>query len=118
MTKKLPGSECSGAVGSSRLHSSLQTIKVMEGEKMIRKIGIEPTLTQVRDFLTTKGYTVENLNMGDRSVRNPDQYDAYIVTGMNKDFLGMQDTSTRSPVIDATGMTAEQVYQQLESRLR
>jgi len=43
-----------------------------------------------------------------------EDYDAIVVTGMNNDFLGLQDTATGAPVIDATGMTPEEIHEQIQ----
>jgi hypothetical protein len=84
---------------------------------MNKRIAIEPKLTPVKELLTNKGYTVDSINFGEFTNKSTDKYDAYIITGMDKNFLGVNDTSTRAVVIDATGLTAEQVYHELQMRL-
>lgn len=75
------------------------------------KIGVEDTLGQVKQYLTEKGYEVKSLK------ENPESYDAIVVSGQDKNFLGMHDTATKVPVIDAKGMTSEQVYDRLKVSL-
>jgi len=82
-----------------------------------RIIGVEENLTPVKDYLTSKGYSVESININKEFTENMQKYDALVVRGMNNNFLGISDTNTKAVVIDAKGMTAEQVYNELESRL-
>lgn len=84
---------------------------------MKHRIGIEPNLTQVKDLLSSKGYQVESVDTkNDTSVLSK-KFDAIVVTGMNTNFLGINDTSTKAVVINAEGMTANEVYEELQSRL-
>ena len=84
---------------------------------MDRTIAVERDLTPVMQYLSERGFKVESIDFG-KEYSNIDKYDALIITGMNKDFLGMQDSVSKIPVIDARGMTAEQVYEQLNSSLQ
>jgi len=84
----------------------------------MRKVAVERDLKPVSDFLTGKGYEVDSVSLNNVFTREMEKYDAVVVRGMNKDFLGVQDTNTSAVVINAKGMTAEQVYQAIESRLR
>lgn len=83
---------------------------------MNQKVAIEPGLTPVRDYLSNKGYRVETVDFSKEHTKQMDKYDAFIVTGMNNNFLGVNDTNTRAVVIDASGMTAEQVFHELQLR--
>ncbi|MDI6707187.1 MAG: YkuS family protein [Bacillota bacterium] len=78
---------------------------------MSQKIGVEDTLGQVKQYLTEKGYEVKSLR------DNPKSYDAIVVSGQDEDFMGIQDTMTKVPVIDARGLTSEQVYDRLKMSL-
>lgn len=85
---------------------------------MNRTIAVEHNLTPVMEYLSEKGYKVEGIDLSSEYSKNIDKYDAVVVTGMNKDFLGVQDTVSKIPVIEAKGLTAEQVYNQLTSSLQ
>lgn len=85
---------------------------------MNRTIAVERNLTPVIQYLSEKGCKVESIDLGSEYSKNIDKYDALIVTGMNKDFLGVHDIVSRIPVIDAKGMTAEQVYSQLMNSIQ
>jgi hypothetical protein len=82
-----------------------------------RIIGIEENLTPVKEYLADKGYSVESVDISKEFTNKMEKYDALVVRGMNNNFLGINDTNTKAVVIDAKGMTAEQVYNELESRL-
>ncbi|EPR13838.1 YkuS family protein [Ruminiclostridium papyrosolvens] len=82
---------------------------------MNQKIAIEPNLTPIKDYLTKKGYNVENMDYGQGATKN--NFDAIIVAGVETNIMGIQDTSSKAIVINADGMTEEQVYQELQSRL-
>lgn len=84
---------------------------------MNHKIAVEESLTQVKDFLALKGYSVDSINLGREYTRSLDEYDAVVVTGMNENFLGIEDTNTNATVINAKGQTAEQIYSQIEKNL-
>jgi hypothetical protein len=44
--------------------------------------------------------------------------DCCVVTGGDSNVMGMQDTFTKGSVIEASGLSAEEVCQQVESRLQ
>lgn len=85
---------------------------------MKKTIAVENNLTPVIEYLSGKGYKVDSIDIGGEYSKSIDKYDAVVVTGMNKDFLGVQDTVSRIPVIDARGLSAEQIYDRLNSRLQ
>ncbi len=80
------------------------------------KIAVENNLTPVKDYLTGKGYSVECINFNDQSTAKLQGYDAIVVTGGNSDFLGVQDTETNAVVINADGLSPEEVVEEIESR--
>lgn len=78
---------------------------------MPHKIALEDNLTSFAPFLIGKGLDVTLLH----SLTSVplDEFDAVVVSGQTNNFLNIQDTLTSAPVIDATGMTDEQVYQRI-----
>ena len=80
----------------------------------MKKIAVEQSLTNVSDALREKGYDVVDL----RSAADAENCSACVVTGMDNNFMGMQDISTKAPVIEASGLTADEVCQQVEQRLQ
>ena len=85
---------------------------------MNKTIAVEHNLTPVIEYLSEKGYKVEGIDIGSEYGKNMSKYDAVVITGMNKDFLGVQNVQTEIPVIDAKGLTAEQVYNQVISSIQ
>ncbi|MGB9680200.1 MAG: YkuS family protein [Minisyncoccia bacterium] len=82
---------------------------------MGKRIAVQNQLFNVKKYLKIKGYDV--LEIEDKELlnsKNLDQYDAVVISGINKDMLGIEDTSTKAPVIDATGMTPAEVENNLK----
>lgn len=84
---------------------------------MKQRIAVEPDLTPIKDFLSDKGYSVDSINWSEGSAKQSSKYDAIIVTGLNSNFMGINDTDSKSVVIEAKGLTPEQVYHELQLRL-
>ena len=82
---------------------------------MKKKVAVEDGLKNMRDFLSSKGYDVESLSKGKN---NLDNYDAIIVSGQDINFMGIHDSLTKKPVIDATGKSPQDVYNQLKGLLK
>ncbi|OEF99610.1 hypothetical protein BHF71_08280 [Vulcanibacillus modesticaldus] len=74
------------------------------------RIAIEQNLQPVKDYLSNNGYEVVDLN------QSLDQVDAIVVSGQDKDVLGMQDITSEAPVINANGLSPEEVYQKISER--
>lgn len=77
---------------------------------MKNKIAVEETLTNVRDYFIEKGYKVDSFSSNEISKLKSQDYDAVVISGAERDFLGISDTLTELPVIDASGMSAEAVF--------
>lgn len=77
-------------------------------------IGIEPGLSNVKQLLEEKGHQVIEI----QNEADAQNCDYCIVTGMDNNVMGISNTVTSGSVIDATGLTAEEVCQQLESKLQ
>ncbi|MCD8508914.1 MAG: YkuS family protein [Bacillus sp. (in: Bacteria)] len=78
------------------------------------KIGVEQSLTQVQQALQERGHEVVQL----QQEQDAANCDCCVITGQDRNVMGMQDTVTQGPVIDAHGMSAEEVCQAVESRLQ
>lgn len=77
---------------------------------MSKIIAIEDGLTNVKQYLQQQGYTVQTIE----SNSDADQFDAVIVTGLNNNFLGLTDTYTKLPVIEASGLTPQEIHKNLK----
>lgn len=81
---------------------------------MAKKVAVEGSLTNVSDALRQKGYDVVDL----KTAADAQNCAACVVTGIDSNVMGMSDASTQAPVIEANGLTADEVCQRVESRLQ
>ena len=77
------------------------------------KVGVEGSLTDVQQALQEKGYEVVQL----KQESDAQGCDCCVLTGLDSNVMGMADTVTAGSVIEANGLTADQVCQEVESRL-
>ncbi|WP_042455777.1 YkuS family protein [Neobacillus dielmonensis] len=77
------------------------------------RVGVEQSLTNITQALRNKGHEVVEL----KQETDAQNCDCCVVTGLDSNVMGMQDTVTKAPVIDANGMSADEVCQAVESRL-
>lgn len=76
------------------------------------KIAVEDGLSHIEDALRDEGYQVVDPEVSGSNV------DAYVITGMDENLMGMTDTMTTGVVIDASGLDANEVLFELERRLQ
>jgi hypothetical protein len=78
------------------------------------KVGVEQSLTNVQQALRDKGYQVVELK------QESDARDCAccVITGLDSNVMGMHDTSIKGSVIEASGMTADEVCREVENRLQ
>ncbi|WMW41852.1 MULTISPECIES: YkuS family protein [Bacillus] len=81
---------------------------------MAKKIGIEQSLSDVEAALKEKGYDVVMM----KSPADAQGCDCFVVTGLDNNVQGIADTVTQAPVITASGMTAEEICSEVESRIQ
>lgn len=78
------------------------------------KIGVEDSLTNVQEALRQKGYDVVQLSQ-ETDARG---CDCCVVTGIDSNVMGMHDTMIAGPVIEANGLSADEVCQKVEQNLQ
>lgn len=81
----------------------------------MHKIGVDKELGPVGEYLREHGYSVSEID-----TVNPDlsgDFDAVVISGLERDMFGMHNTTTRTPIIDATGMTPEEVLDKVKSKI-
>jgi Uncharacterised protein family (UPF0180) len=81
---------------------------------MARRIGVEESLTNVVEALRAKGHDVIEL----KQESDAQGCDCCVVTGIDSNVMGIQNAVTQGSVIEASGMSADEVCQQVESRLQ
>lgn len=77
------------------------------------KIGVEQSLTDVQEALKQKGYDVVQLT----NENDAKGCDCCVVTGIDNNVMGISNSVTAGSVIEASGMTADQICQQVESKI-
>ncbi|MGE6631198.1 YkuS family protein [Bacillus sp. NPDC077027] len=77
------------------------------------RIGVEPSLSDVEELLKQKGYEVVRI----QNEQHMEDCDCYVVTGQDSNVLGISDTVTKASVIKASGMTADEICQEVEQRV-
>ncbi|RST73119.1 hypothetical protein D4T97_014685 [Siminovitchia acidinfaciens] len=77
------------------------------------RIGVEESLSNVSQALEEKGYQVVTLS----NASDVNNVDCCVVTGMDSNIMGMQTTTTQVPVIDANGLSADEICQKIEQKL-
>ncbi|WP_129596511.1 YkuS family protein [Anaerophilus nitritogenes] len=80
----------------------------------MKKVAVEKSLKNIKSYLSIQGYEVRDLESSRKNLKN---FDAIIVSGQNSNILGMQDTNTKTSVINVSGMTPEDVATQLNNTL-
>ncbi|WZL71597.1 YkuS family protein [Clostridiaceae bacterium 35-E11] len=80
----------------------------------MKKIAVEQSLENVKDYLRNRGYDVTDI---ESTQSNAKDFDAMVVSGQNSNFLGMHDTNTKAFVINAKGMSVEDIHKELNNRL-
>ncbi|MCT2538125.1 YkuS family protein [Aquibacillus koreensis] len=78
------------------------------------RIGIEGTLSDVKGALQEKGYDVVEL----KQENDVNGCDCCVISGQDKNVMGMQDTNFAGSVINADGLTADEVCKQVEQRFQ
>ncbi|APC48782.1 YkuS family protein [Virgibacillus halodenitrificans] len=78
------------------------------------RIGVEETLTDVKEALMEMGHEVVTLRNSDDAA----YCDCCVISGQDKDVMGMSTTSIAGSVINAQGQTADAITQMVNDRLQ
>jgi hypothetical protein len=77
------------------------------------RIAVEGSLQNVKEALQRNGYDVVALEGG-----NVPACDCCVITGQDENVMGVADRATEVNVINATGLTEEQILQEVNERTR
>ncbi|WP_019532622.1 YkuS family protein [Paenibacillus ginsengihumi] len=77
------------------------------------RIAVENSLQSVKEALQQSGHDVVSMEGG-----GLEGCDCCVISGQDKNVMGMAETATQASVINAQGMTAEEVLQQVNQRLQ
>lgn len=76
------------------------------------KIAVENSLESIKNELQQNGHEVVSMDSS-----NLQNCDCCVISGQDKNMLGIAETVTKASVINAQGMTSEQVLQQINQQL-
>lgn len=76
------------------------------------KVAVEQTLSNVKELLQQSGIDVVNL---DQNIQT-NNVECCVISGQDKDMMGMSDMQADVPVINADGLTAEETVQKVKQR--
>ncbi|TCL65947.1 uncharacterized protein UPF0180 [Hydrogenispora ethanolica] len=83
---------------------------------MKKKIAVESQLSNISEYLTHQGYDVLNFQHNREAGAQFANVAAVVTSGMDENFLGMHDIKTQAPVIDASGLSPQQIKEMLDER--
>lgn len=83
-----------------------------------KRIAVESTLGNIRDYLTEKGYEIVQLDPHTQTGIELKNCDMIVISGQDENMMGMDTVKTEAPVIDTTGMTPEQVLNRIEQSFK
>ncbi|PLT35065.1 YkuS family protein [Bacillus sp. V5-8f] len=77
------------------------------------RIGVEQSLSNIQQALRDRGHDVVEL----KQESDAKGCDFCVITGIDSNVMGMQDVAIQGSVIEANGLSAEEVCQQVENRI-
>lgn len=82
-------------------------------------IAVEKDLTNVSDYLSRQGFAVKRVDFSQKNAKDfIDGFDAVVVSGMDNNIMGIQDTVSAASIIEAKGMTPREIQMEIERRLQ
>ena len=78
------------------------------------KIGVEQSLTDVSEALQNHGYDVVTL----KQESDARDCDCCVITGQDQNMMGIQNMLSKGSVINASGLTAEEICQEVDERMK
>jgi hypothetical protein len=79
----------------------------------VAKIGVEQSLTDVQQALQEKGHEIVQL----KQEQDAKGCECCVITGQDQNVMGISNAVTNGSVISASGMSADQICQEVESKL-
>lgn len=76
---------------------------------MQKLVAVEKDLNNVKQALQVAGYQVIDLDQAQKQ-----DVQCSIITGGDENMLGIQTIMTNTPVINASGMTAQQIIEEVQ----
>lgn len=83
---------------------------------MKARVAVESDLTNVSEYLEEQGYEIIEFMHSDDLAEELRDVEAIVTTGLDENLLGMHDIETDAFVIEASGLTPEEIGDMLEQR--
>jgi Holliday junction resolvase len=77
----------------------------------LARIAVEESLNNVKEALENNGHEVVRME-----ANNMDNCQCCIISGQDKDVMGVENAETQASVINADGLTAEEIVKQVNQR--
>ena len=81
-----------------------------------KKIGVEQSLTNIQAALREKGYEVVSF-VSLQTESDAQNVDCCVVTGLDSNVMGIQNTTTSASIIEANGLSADDVINEIEHKM-
>lgn len=82
----------------------------------MKKVAVEKGLSNVKDYLNSEGYSVKEFDNRKKGAENfLNKFDVAVMTGEDKNIMGFEDTITNTSIINADGMTPENIKNEIEN---
>ncbi|MEC9489091.1 MAG: YkuS family protein [Halanaerobium sp.] len=78
----------------------------------MRRVAIEDDLSNVKNYLESRGYQVFPI---DRV--GLEEIEAVVLRGTDNNLMGMQAIKTNAPIVSAEGRTPEDIYAEIEQKV-
>lgn len=78
-----------------------------------KKVAIEANLSNIRNYLSQQGYECVQLNEQNATAQG---CDAIVISGADNNIMGIQDVVAKCPVINADGLTPQDVADRLQQQ--
>lgn len=81
-------------------------------------IGVERSLTNVINYLSSQGYKIHEFDAAQKNTKDfIDGFDAVVISGVNQNLMGIHDTMSKTSIIDARGLSPQDVKKEIDRRL-
>ena len=84
---------------------------------MKKIVAVESQLSNVSDYLSNQGYDVLEFQHNQNLSEKLKNVAAIVTTGMDENLVGMHNIVTDAVVIEASGLTPEQIGRTLSERI-
>lgn len=80
----------------------------------MKNIAIERTMSFVKNDLKREGYQIDVIDSNEKNNSSYlNNFDALVVSGIKSNFIGIETSSTKIPVIKASGKSIEDIKVEL-----